>query len=67
MDQNEKKAKTSEVCYTLYIYCVIDDEHIYASIIETEISNTALVQGSFLYYSLKRFSTRTELNSLTRM
>ena len=43
MDQNEKKAKTSEVCYTLYIYCVIDDEHIYASIIETEISNTALV------------------------
>lgn len=43
MDQNEKKAKTSEVRYTLYIYCVIDDEHIYVCIIETEFSNTALV------------------------
>lgn len=42
MDQNEKKAKTSEVRYTLYIYCVID-EHIYVCIIETEFSNTALV------------------------
>ena len=43
MDQNEKKAKTSEVRYTICIYSVIDDEHIYVCIIETDFSNTALV------------------------
>ena len=43
MDQNEKKAKTSEVRHTLCIYCVIDVEHIYVCIIETDFLNTALV------------------------